>query len=71
MPLMDGYTATKIIRSKSYLTDSAPVPVLAMTADVLDSDIKRCLDAGMNDHIGKPVAAAEVIAKMKKNIAAR
>jgi two-component system sensor histidine kinase/response regulator len=52
MPVMDGLEATQIIRTMPGL---GALPVIAMTANAMDSDRKRCLDAGMNDHIGKPI----------------
>lgn len=53
MPVMNGIDATRAIRA---LPGYAQVPVLAMTANAFAEDRQRCLDAGMNDHIGKPVA---------------
>ncbi len=52
MPIMDGLEATRIIRQ---WPDKATLPILAMTANAFREDRQRCLDAGMNDHIGKPV----------------
>ena len=52
MPVMDGYTATRIIREKMQISK---LPILALTAKVLDIDIKKALDAGMNCHIPKPI----------------
>ncbi|QQO08881.1 response regulator [Breznakiella homolactica] len=68
MPLMDGYSATRIIRSKTHIPRAAAIPIIAMTANVFREDIDRCLEAGMNDHIGKPVNADEMIAKMKQYV---
>jgi CheY-like chemotaxis protein/nitrogen-specific signal transduction histidine kinase len=51
MPVMDGITATRRIRDISHL---ARLPVVAMTANVLETERKACLDAGMNAHVGKP-----------------
>ena len=52
MPVMDGYTATRLIRAELGLT---ALPIVAMTANVMAQDRQDCLDAGMNDHVGKPV----------------
>jgi PAS domain S-box-containing protein len=52
MPEMNGVDATRAIRA---LPDYAETPILAMTANALSEDREVCLEAGMNDHIGKPV----------------
>lgn len=65
MPVMDGYEATQAIRSLK-IPEAKAVPIIAMTANVFREDVERCLAAGMNDHIGKPVNADEMIAKMKR-----
>jgi polar amino acid transport system substrate-binding protein len=52
MPEMDGYTATHHIRNLYSLKD---LPIIAMTANVLAGEREKCLSAGMNDHISKPV----------------
>ena len=52
MPEMDGFTATKILRSDPRLKD---FPIIAMTAHALVEERQRCLDAGMNDHVTKPI----------------
>jgi len=52
MPRMNGIEATQAIR---LLPEYSNVPILAMTANAFNEDRQRCLDAGMNDHIGKPV----------------
>jgi CheY-like chemotaxis protein len=51
MPVMDGFTATQAIRKELGLVD---LPIIAMTANVMASDKAACLNAGMNDHVGKP-----------------
>jgi PAS domain S-box-containing protein len=52
MPVMDGLTATKEIRK---LDQFKELPILAMTANAMDQDKQKCADAGMNDHIAKPI----------------
>jgi CheY-like chemotaxis protein len=59
MPLMDGLVATRQIRS---LLGLHVLPVLGMTANVLESDRQACLDAGMNGHLGKPFNVNEMVA---------
>jgi signal transduction histidine kinase/CheY-like chemotaxis protein len=54
MPVMNGIEAAKQIRL-SDRTDAKSVPIIAMTADTFSDDIQKCLDAGMNAHLAKPV----------------
>ena len=54
MPEMDGYTATERIRA-SAVPRAGEIPIVAMTANVFKEDIEKCLEAGMNDHMGKPL----------------
>ena len=54
MPVMNGYEATRRIRGLSD-PELAQIPIVAMTANAFDEDRKRCLEAGMNDHVGKPI----------------
>jgi len=52
MPGMDGFTATKLLRAKPGL---GSLPIIAMTAHALVEERQRCLEAGMNDHVSKPI----------------
>lgn len=54
MPIMDGIEATRHIRRLNR-DDARTVPIIAMTADAFDEDVRKCLDAGMNGHIAKPI----------------
>jgi two-component system sensor histidine kinase/response regulator len=52
MPVMDGLTATREIRKLDQFKD---LPILAMTANAMDQDKEKCAEAGMNDHVAKPI----------------
>lgn len=60
MPVMDGITATHAIRALPR-SDLATIPILAMTANAFAEDAQRCLDAGMNAHLAKPLEMQKVI----------
>ena len=57
MPVMDGYQATRALRTDSRFTD---LPIIAMTANAMVSDQEDARDAGMDDHIAKPIDVAEL-----------
>lgn len=57
MPVMDGIEATMAIRKIPKL---ASIPIIAMTANVMEMDRQRCIDAGMNAHVGKPINPKEL-----------
>jgi signal transduction histidine kinase/CheY-like chemotaxis protein len=63
MPVMDGLTATKIIRQNSKFDN---LPIIALTAAAMKEDERRCLDAGMNGHVSKPINANELNATLLK-----
>ncbi len=54
MPVMDGVTAAREIR-KLNRPDAKTIPIIALTANAFEEDVKECLQAGMNAHLSKPV----------------
>jgi signal transduction histidine kinase/ActR/RegA family two-component response regulator len=70
MPVLDGLAATRRIRSLAR-ADARTVPIIAMTADAFEEDIQRCLAAGMNEHIPKPVSPELLYQKLSAAIAQR
>jgi signal transduction histidine kinase/DNA-binding response OmpR family regulator len=65
MPEMDGYEATQTIRALD-IPNAGNIPIIAMTANVFREDIEKCLEVGMNDHIGKPINIDEVLEMLRK-----
>ena len=68
MPRMDGLEATRQIRADANL---ATIPIIALTALVMPGDRERCLQAGVNDYMRKPVSLKEMEAAIEKAIASR
>jgi two-component system sensor histidine kinase/response regulator len=69
MPVMDGFTATREVRRREGA--HRRTPVVAMTASAVAGDRERCLDAGMDDYITKPISPAAVAAVLEQWVAQR
>lgn len=65
MPNLDGYGATKAIRDRERNTETQ-IPIIAMTANALKGDREKCLAAGMDDYIAKPIRARELYSVLEK-----
>jgi PAS domain S-box-containing protein len=68
MPVMDGYEATRAIRKMEGFEN---LPIVAMTANAMAGDREKCLDAGMNDHVGKPIDPEELFRALDRWIVDR
>jgi CheY-like chemotaxis protein len=66
MPEMDGYEAARIIRR-----NQPDLPVIAMTANAMQGDREKCLQAGMWDYVSKPIRVAELEAAIQRCLARR
>ena len=65
MPEMDGYEATRRIRSLSDFK-KAVTPIIAMTANAFEEDRRNAMDAGMNEHISKPIDIEKLMSLLKR-----
>ena len=68
MPKMNGYEATKAIRSLDDRPDGRTIPIIAMTANAFAEDVQASLDAGMNGHLSKPIVMDEVVKTIARNL---
>jgi signal transduction histidine kinase/BarA-like signal transduction histidine kinase len=68
MPVMDGYQASRMIRTLDR-PDAVSCPIIALTADVFPVDIQHCHQAGMNDHVAKPIDPDKLFAALAHAIA--
>ncbi len=64
MPQMDGYKATRVIRHLPD-KDKACIPIIAMTANAFEEDKRKAIEAGMNDHIAKPIQVDKLLSTLK------
>ncbi|MGR5176344.1 response regulator [Vibrio mediterranei] len=65
MPIMDGFHATKAIRAIEDAQGLKPTPIIALTASVVDDDIQKCFEAGMDAYVPKPVRREKLLHEMK------
>jgi len=70
MPEMDGFEATKMIRNPQSNVIDHDIPIIAMTAHAMKGDRKRCIDAGMNDYVSKPIQPQELLEAIEKHLSA-
>jgi CheY-like chemotaxis protein len=68
MPVMDGFAATRALRERPELKD---LPVIAMTANAMVGDRQKALDAGMNDHIAKPINVSQMFSTLARWVGPR
>jgi two-component system, sensor histidine kinase and response regulator len=66
MPVMDGFTATRRIREMELSRGTKRLPIIALTANVMSEDREKCLAAGMDAHLGKPIEPAQVIEALSR-----
>ncbi len=66
MPVLDGYATSKAVRDHEQQRHAARVPIIALTAAALPGDREKCLEAGMDDYITKPVTRNVLLASLKK-----
>ena len=73
MPEMDGFEATKAIRQHECEQGLARIPIIALTANAMEGDRDRCLQAGMDDHLSKPFTRAllrDIVERWRSQLAA-
>jgi CheY-like chemotaxis protein len=64
MPELDGYDATRLIRALP--GEVAQIPIVAMTAHAMTGDREKCLEAGMDDYLSKPVRESDLVAALER-----
>ena len=65
MPEMDGYEATRVIRGQERCGDR--IPIVALTANAMEGDRERCLEAGMDDYVTKPISLDKLVAALDRH----
>jgi signal transduction histidine kinase/DNA-binding response OmpR family regulator len=71
MPQLDGYEATRRIRKREQASGAARTPIVALTACAFDDEKQRCLDAGMDGHLSKPLRPDELYGELARRFRAR
>ncbi len=66
MPGLDGYETTSLIRSPDVAVLRHDIPIIAMTANALEGDRDKCLEAGMNDYLSKPIEVTRLVSLVEK-----
>jgi len=66
MPEMDGLEATRQIRNPQSAVRNHQIPVIAMTAHAMQGDREKCLEAGMNDYVSKPISSQALVEALEK-----
>jgi CheY-like chemotaxis protein/anti-sigma regulatory factor (Ser/Thr protein kinase) len=71
MPIMDGYQATMAIREGLAGQENRAIPIIALTANAMHGDKEKCLNAGMNDYLSKPLDGPAMHAKLQQWLSAK
>ena len=68
MPEMDGFEATRVIRKNEEQQQATHIPIIAMTAHAMKDDRAKCIEAGMDDYVAKPIDLEDLFSKLSKYI---
>ncbi len=71
MPRIDGFEATRTLRRREAETGANRVPIVALTANAMEGDAQRCLDAGMDDYLAKPIERDLLAAALQRWLSSR